>query len=85
MLMAHDMMPASALRTSVTLLAVASAACSSYFMFDLFPDWRRFSQLGMLFVSNGLLLVAVHLLGWRQLVSPIADGPARIYRRLAPR
>ncbi|MDI3511803.1 MAG: alpha,2-mannosyltransferase [Betaproteobacteria bacterium] len=85
MLMARDMMPASALRTSVTLLAVASAACSSYFMFDLFPDWRRFSQLGMLFVSNGLLLVAVHLLGWRQLVSPIADGPARIYRRLAPR
>ena len=84
-LMVRDMLPASFLRSAVTMLAIVSAACSSFFVFDLFPDWRSFSQLGMLFVSNSVLLIAVHLLGWPALVSPAEGGPGRIFHRLAPR
>jgi hypothetical protein len=50
-------------------LVLLSVAMSNFFVFDLFADWRAFSQWGLLFGANTLLMLALYLqvLGsWRQ-------------------
>lgn len=45
-------------------LVLLSVALSNFFVFDLFADWRVFSQWGLLFGANALLMLALYLQAW---------------------
>jgi hypothetical protein len=50
-------------RHEVLLLSLLSLsiACSSVFVFNLFPNWKAYNAYGMLFLSNLLLLICMYI------------------------
>lgn len=47
-------------------LALTALSCmaSSVFVFNLFPSWSEYNNMGMIFISNFLLLLAYHQILW---------------------
>lgn len=46
----------------VIFLCSSSMICSNFLFFEVFANWQKFSQLGIIFLSNSILLLAVYLL-----------------------
>jgi hypothetical protein len=45
-------------------LLFLSIACSSVFVFNLFPNWQVYNAYGMLFLANILLLLCMYIIIW---------------------
>jgi alpha-1,2-mannosyltransferase len=58
--------PPNSWRKALILLPLSSIACSSVFVFNVFPNWEVYSVCGMLFISNLLLLVCVYPIALRR-------------------